>query len=391
MATSRCYHEGVAARKQTYSTKQLEQQLKESLERYELLAKATQDVIYDLDIRTAHVTWNDALSIRYGHTLTDEVATLEWWAGHIHPDDAFRVEEEINALLESRQQTWFSEYRFQKADGEYAFVRDRAFVLRDANGAVQRIIGSMLDITDQKQLDRAKDEFLSLVSHQLRTPLTIVRMLSGMLAGGQTGELSPLQQGYAQQIAEASARMVRLVGDILNISRLELGRISIRPLPVNVNTLIQTYIDELTPLAQEKGVRILFTPERTLPMVPLDAMVFGQILHNLLTNAIRYTLPDKGHIRVTFIRKDGAEYVLSVADNGIGIPKTAQAHIFDRFYRAANAKRSDATGTGLGLYLVKLAADAFGGRIWVESKPGRGATFYIGIPQAGMQARDSVS
>lgn len=368
----------------------LEEQLKETVERYELLAKATNDVVYDLDIANATVTWNDALFTQYGYRQSEEVSSLEWWVSRIHPDDAFRVQEEVSALLNTKQETWFSEYRFQKADRDYVYVRDRAFVQRDAQGQIKRIIGSFLDITQQKQLDRTKDEFLSLVSHQLRTPLTVIRMFSDMLSTGRAGKLSALQKHYAHQISDASVRMIALVGDILNISRLELDRITIAPVATDVNKLIATHIEEVVPLAAAKGAIISFSPTLDVSYVSIDPTVFGQVIHNLLTNAVRYSPVSTGRIVVRFVR-DGHSFLLSVHDNGIGIPAKARAHIFERFYRADNAVDFDGAGTGLGLYLVKLIVDACEGKIWVKSNAPQGTVFYVRLPGKGMQARKAGS
>ena len=376
--------------KRRSSKRQLEEQLEETIERHELLAKATNDVIYDLDIKHATVTWNEALFTHYGYDHSPEVSTLEWWAAHIHPDDAFRVQEEIGELLNSQQQTWYSEYRFLKADGSYASVRDRAFVLRDKKGALLRIIGSFLDITGQKNLDRAKDEFMSLVSHQLRTPLTIIRMYSEILGSGMAGDLTSQQQKYVDQIAEGGSRMIKLVGDILNISRLELERIKISPSPCDVNALIQTHIEELTPIANERHIRIRFTPDRTLPKLNVDPVIFGQIMYNLLSNAIRYSRNGQGEVTVSFV-KTSEGYTLNVTDNGIGIPLRAQPHIFKRFFRANNALKFEGGGTGLGLYMVQLIVETFKGKVWFESRIGTGSTFHVLFPPSGMQSKQSDS
>jgi len=119
------------------------------------------------------------------------------------------------------------------------------------------------------------------------------------------------------------------------------------------------------------------------PEVSLDGTIYTQTLHNLLTNAIRYTLPQKGRITVG-LKKETEGYVLSVCDNGIGVPKDAQEHVFERFYRAKNALGIETQGSGLGLYLVKVMTDAYGGKIWFESSEGEGTSFYVLIPERGM-------
>lgn len=365
-------------------TRHLQQQLHESAERYALVAKATNDVIYDLDLRSASVVWNEALYTQYGYKRSEPANTLEWWTRHIHPEDAIRIENELTHWLGSGEDTWHSEYRFQKADGSYAAVRDRAFVLRGPAGEPLRIIGSFLDITQQKELERAKDEFISLVSHQLRTPLTIIRMSADILAKGMAGPLNDAQRAYAAHITDASVRLIRLVGNILNISRVELDRVTIEPEPGDISSLIQQSIDELTPLFQEKGAQVTFRPGAGIEPMPLDPIIFSQIMLNLLTNATQYLRQGQGRIAVG-LEKQRQGIVVSVSDNGIGIPRSAQPHIFKRFFRAPNAAHVE--GTGLGLYLLKLIVHSFGGRIWFESTLHKGTTFFVQIPPQGMQPK----
>jgi PAS domain S-box-containing protein len=361
----------------------LESQLQETIKRYELIFKATNDVLYELDLPKGSVVWNEALYTQYGYSRDEKADQLEWWAGHIHPDDALRLEHELSEWFEGKQDTWQAEYRFRKANGNYVYIRDRGVVQRASDGTPLRIIGSFLDITQQKQLDRAKDEFISLVSHQLRTPLTVIRLYSQMLTDGLLGQLTDDQEAHVRHITDASTNLIKLVGDILDISRVELGHIIFEPTASNVNKSLEVCIQEVLPLATEKGVMLRFHPKPKLARVALDKTIFDQIVHNLLTNAIRYTEPKRGLIEITFGRSSDG-YLLSVRDNGIGIPKAAQPHIFNRFYRAENAINIQEQGTGLGLYLVKLMVDTFGGKVWFESAKGKGTTFYVQFPPHGM-------
>jgi PAS domain S-box-containing protein len=187
---------------------------------YELVFKATNDVLYDLDVINDRVIWNDALYTQYGYHHSAVVNTLEWWVQHIHPDDALQVENNISDWLEGNADTWQTEYRFANADGTYKNVRDRGYVIRSADGKPLRIIGSLLDITQQKQLDVAKDEFISLVSHQLRTPLTVIRTYAEMLSQGIFGPISSQQKTEIERITGSSVRLIKLVSNILYVSKL---------------------------------------------------------------------------------------------------------------------------------------------------------------------------
>lgn len=369
---------------QANSTNDLEKRLRETILRYELIFKATNDVLYDLDLEKGTVVWNEALYTQYGYDKNEPASELEWWTSHVHPDDALRLEREISEWFAGKHNTWQAEYRFRKADGTYVYVRDRGVVHRGPDGSPLRIIGSFLDITHQKQLERAKNEFISLVSHQLRTPLTIIRLHSEMLTSGMLGELSQAQTAHIAEITNASVRLIHLVDGILDVSRAELGHMVSRPVPEDPNKLLNACIKEVAPIAEQKGIMIHFMP-KAIPSIPLDASLFGHIVNNLLTNAIRYTLPGKGIVRVSFMRNQEG-YILCVKDNGIGIPRAARPHIFGRFYRADNTANITEQGTGLGLYLVKIMTEASGGTIWFESRRGKGTTFYVQFPRQGMVA-----
>jgi PAS domain S-box-containing protein len=358
--------------------------LQDALKRYELIFQATHDVLYDLDLETGKVSWNDALYTQYGYSQRERVGTLEWWTGHVHPDDALQLERKATELFESASHSWSSEYRFRRADGGYNYVRDRGLLVRDRDGAPARIIGSLLDVTPQKQLDIAKDEFISLVSHQLRTPLTVIRVYGEMLTGGMFGDLTVEQAQWIKNMTNSSARLIDVVGDILNVSRLDLGRIRISAQQHDLSRLMDNCVRDVQPFADERQVTLALHLPKQPVMADVDDVVFAQIVHNLLTNAIRYTRPSKGQVDIELkSRKNG--YLLSVADNGIGIPKSAQPHVFERFYRAKNALAVDVQGSGLGLYLVKVMCDAFGGKIWFETEKGKGTVFHVLIPRAGMQ------
>jgi two-component system CheB/CheR fusion protein len=366
-------------------TNELEDQLRETLQRYELIFKATNDVLYDLDLSNGTIIWNEALYTQYGYDRGEEINHLEWWAEHVHPDDALRLEDEMSRWFEGLEDTWQAEYRFRTADDSYVFVKDRGAVHRAPDGSPIRIIGSFLDITRQKQLANAKDEFISLVSHQLRTPLTAIRVYSEMLTADMFGQLHNDQKAPVQHITDASVRLIKLVDNILNISRVELGHVISVPLLKNVNEFLQAQIDEVQPLAIEKGVTIHFQPDTKIKKIPIDTTIFGQVVHNLLTNAVHYTKAQEGIIDVTF-KPNSDGYLLTVHDNGIGIPKSAQPYVFNRFYRADNARNLKEHGTGLGLYLIKLMTETTGCSVWFESQKNKGTTFYIQVPPEGMRA-----
>lgn len=247
------------------------------------------------------------------------------------------------------------------------------------------------DITHLKAIDKMKTEFVAVASHQLRTPLTPIMLFSEMLLNDNTGELNDIQREYLETINKSSRRMIELVNDLLNVSRLETGRLKISPSPTKMEDFIADVISEVEPVAKKKGCKIVFTrPESNLPTVWIDQSLVRQVIHNLITNAIRYTPAENGEIIVS-VSQDGGEYTISVRDNGIGIPAEAQPRIFEKFFRADNAIMKEAEGSGLGMYVAKMVVEASGGKIWFESPVNGqdyGTMFSVSIPAHGMVARD---
>ena len=258
----------------------------------------------------------------------------------------------------------------------------------------KNIIGGAIilhDITHIKEIDRMKTEFVSVASHQLRTPLTPLRLFSEMLLNGEVGKLNPKQKEYIEAISQSTQRMIKLVNDLLNVSRIETGRLKIEPKLIQIEDFIQSIIDEAVPVANSHRCRFIFNkPKIKLPKIPIDPTLVRQVIHNLITNAIRYSSKKQCDIVVTLARKSH-DYIISVKDNGIGIPENIQSRIFEKFFRADNAQKAEADGSGLGLYVAKMIIEASGGEIWFESPPKsekRGTIFYVSIPAKGMMKKE---
>jgi signal transduction histidine kinase len=223
-------------------------------------------------------------------------------------------------------------------------------------------------------LDEAKDDFISMASHQLRTPLTSVKGYTSMVLEGDAGKLTAQQKKLLSQSFESAQRMVYLIADLLNVSRLKTGKFVVESAPVNLADVIKEELEQLTATAASHSVRITYEKPKKFPLLYLDETKIRQVIMNFVDNAIYYTTGQKGHIKVSL--KDTPSTVeFRVEDNGIGVPKSEQHHLFTKFYRAGNARKARPDGTGLGLFMAKKVILAQGGALIFESQEGKGSTF----------------
>ncbi len=235
-----------------------------------------------------------------------------------------------------------------------------------------------------QKLDKLKSEFISVISHQLRTPLTASRWALESLAKGQKGKLTVQEKETVTDLQSTNNRLIKQVNELLNVSRIEEGRIRIDPQPLDLVPIIKSIVHEFMPIAEKMKLTVVEKYAK-LPPINLDEGVITKALHNFISNGIKYNTPGK-KLEVT-LKKDGANALLIVKDQGIGIPEAEQKNIFQRFYRASNASTSETEGTGLGMYIAKSAIEISGGKVWFESAPGKGTTFYVSLPLAGSKAQ----
>ncbi|MBI4993471.1 PAS domain S-box protein [Candidatus Wolfebacteria bacterium] len=241
------------------------------------------------------------------------------------------------------------------------------------------------DITKEQEVDKAKSEFISLASHQLRTPPTIINWHIEMLLKGTIGNVNDKQREYLKEINTANLRMIDLVNSLLNISRIELGTFVFEQHPVDIVEIAKDWVRGLSQQIKDKKINIVENYDADTPLVPADENIIGIIFQNLITNAIKYA-PENGRISVDILRHP-PDVIIKVSDNGCGIPKSEQKKIFTKFFRASNAKEADPEGNGLGLYIVKSMVEQIGGKIWFESEEGKGAIFFVSIPSVATRQK----
>lgn len=246
---------------------------------------------------------------------------------------------------------------------------------------VTGVVQVIRDVSREKEIDRMKTEFISLASHQLRTPLSAMRWYSEMLLAGDAGKLTEQQLSFVTHISDSSDRMIALVNALLNISRIESGRIVIDAKPTELREFVAGVVAELSPRAQAKNQQIITNIHSRLPPVALDKKLVREVFVNLITNAIKYT-PDGGEILI-FISKKGDKVMVQVSDTGYGIPPGEKSKVFEKFYRGSNITKIETDGTGLGLYLVKAIVESSGGEISFRSDAQKGTTFWFTLPING--------
>ena len=242
------------------------------------------------------------------------------------------------------------------------------------------------DITKEKEIDKAKTEFVSLASHQLRTPLTSINWYTEMLLAGDAGVISPEQKKYLEEIYTGNQRMVDLVNSLLNASRLELGTFTVDSVPTDIKQIAEKVVQELEPDVFKRKLELTEEYDKELPLINADPKLLRMVIQNLLSNAVKYT-PEKGTINFS-ITKNENEFLITVKDTGYGIRKEQQNKIFTKMFRADNVREKDAEGTGLGLYIVKAVVEHSGGKIWFESEEDVGTTFHVTLPLSGMRKRE---
>ncbi|MBU4369779.1 PAS domain-containing protein [Patescibacteria group bacterium] len=275
-----------------------------------------------------------------------------------------------------------------KKDNEKIPVAGSAAPLKDSDGNVISCVVVFRDVSKEREIDQAKTEFVSLASHQLRTPLSTVSWYAEMLLDEDVGKINKDQKKYLQALYDANHRMVELVNALLNVSRIELGTFAIDPEPIKFLEIADSVIKEQTQQIKEKGLKIEKNYAIDLPIINADPRLLRIILQNLISNAVKYT-PEKGSITIEISKKD-SDILVKVKDTGYGIPKSQQSKIFNKLFRADNVLNKDCDGTGLGLYIVKSVVEQSGGKIWFESEENEGTTFFTTIPLIGMKKKKGV-
>lgn len=353
------------------------------LEQYKIAFESTSDHIVLTDVDGFIVFANNAVTNITGYSTSEILGTKagKLWGG-LMPRNFY---EQLWHTIKEEKKPFRGEIHNRRKDGSDYIAWASISPVIDEHGEVRGFVGLERDITREKEIDRAKTEFVGLASHQLRTPLTAINWYSELLLSTDAGVLTAKQKDYVHEIAAGSQRMTALVNALLNVARIEAGTFSVSPERVYLQEIIETVLKENQPRIQAKKLHIVHEVDVAAAVVNVDRQLMYIIVQNLVTNALKYT-PDNGTVTVKY-GIDHGRPVLTVSDTGLGIPTTQQDKIFTKLFRADNVRDRESEGTGLGLYIVKSILDHTNGTITFSSKENKGSTFVVTLSPDGMQPK----
>jgi PAS domain S-box-containing protein len=394
--------------------KRAEEEIRRSEERFQMAARATNDVIWDWDLTNGSVWWNRGIMSVFNYGPDDVVDSADWIAAHVHPDDLDTMTKGLREVMAAGGVFWSGEYRFRRADGSYADVCDRAFVIYDGSRTPVRVIGAMADISERKRamelleqrvasrtgelrtknqelehevnrrahverLLRATNEelkaFAYTVSHDLKAPLRGIAGYAAELDRRHRVGLSERALHCVRQIVTATNNLDRLIEDLLHYARLDSETPTATA--VKLGQVVEVILRDRNTTILEQGAEV--TVSLTATTVHAWERGLLQVLTNLIDNALKYSRhAHPSSIRIASHERDDA-WLIEVTDNGIGFDMKYHDRIFGLFDRLV--RQEDFEGTGAGLAIVKKVLDKMGGRIWAESVAAAGATFFVELPR----------
>ncbi|WP_205513574.1 chemotaxis protein CheB [Longitalea arenae] len=386
-----------------------------SEERFRLVARATNDTLWDWDFTANKVWWSDAFRKTFGYEETG--MTRQDWMQHIHPDDRERVKSSIHTAIHENHHQWSQEYRFRKADGDYANVLDRGYILHNEFSVPYRMLGSMLDLTAlrkaEQEIKRMNEEleekvkqrteqlqemnrelqssnrdlqlFASVASHDLQEPLRKIHMLTKIVKDRHEGNLPAETVVYLNKIMQSAMRMKALVNNILHFSKLS-NEVSVF-IKTDVAQIIREVREDFEMVIREKNAEIRVTE---IPPLEVIRPHIQQVFQNLIGNALKFSRNDVSPVitisawrvnekSLTAPRDENGRWChIEVKDNGIGFDEQFKTRIFDLFQRLNSKDKFE--GTGIGLAIVKKIVEKHNGLVAANSREGQGAVFSILLP-----------
>ncbi len=378
--------------KDVSSRKNAEEQIRQTNERFEKITEATNDAIWDFNVVNNKLFWGKGFKTQFGYDPEEKPPSFEFLQSLIHPKDRAHVTQKINQYMSDDKSTnWFEEYRFLKADGNYALVIDRAVFIRDQEGKVTRVVGAMTDISYREEYEESLkklnaklkkhtreleisnaelEQFAYVASHDLQEPLRMVSSFLTQLERKYGDDLDEKARQYIHFAVDGAKRMRQIILDLLQFSRV--GNIEEEKESVDLNEIIDDFRILRQKVIQEKKATIT---SGKLPIIINYKTPVSQVFHNLLDNALKYNIEGVSPKIKIDVEDKKDHWLFSIEDNGIGIEETYFEKIFIIFQRLHDKETYD--GTGIGLAIVKKILENLNERIWVTSEVGKGTTFYF--------------
>ena len=351
----------------------------------QLLKRAAENDVFRLAVQSAFnhiiitdpdgvvVYANSAVERITGYSLDEVInATPRLWGGQMEPE----VYKELWHTIKEKKEPYKGTITNKRKDGTTYYAKAVISPILDDAGDVIGFIGTEEDVTKEHEVDRMKTEFISIAAHQLKTPLTTIQWNLENLAD-DVGEHESIAQAH-----EAVGRLVAMVTALLNITRIESGRLTVSPKETNITSLVQSLVTQSQPLLEQKKLSLTTDIAEGIAPIITDPHLVAEVVTNYLSNAIKYT-PEGGAVTVR-VAEEGKAVSIAVTDTGMGIPKEEHHRVFSKFFRSEEAKASATEGNGLGLYFVKIVADACNSSVHFESEEGKGSTFSIVIPKEAL-------
>lgn len=362
----------IGTTRDTTEEKNYEHQLVEREQKFRLLADSMPQLVWTGDAEGKVDYFSRAVCDYSG--LTPDLLKKGGWMQLVHPDDR---EENIKAWTQaiSSGKDYIFEHRLKRYDGEYRWQLSRAIPQRDANGKIQMWVGTSTDIQDMKEHDQQKDFFISMASHELKTPVTSIKGYVQILQGAYQKSEDAFLKRSLRIIDKQIATLTNLISDLLDVSKIKSGSLVLNRENFCITSLTQEAITEITHINPDFSIH--FSRQSNVTIYA-DKGRIGQVLINFLTNAVKYS-PQSKEITVESYAEDN-QVITSVKDSGIGISKANQEKIFERFYRVEGKNEKTFPGFGIGLFIAAEIIKRHHGKIWVESEPDKGSVFYFSLP-----------
>ena len=370
--------------------KRIEQLLEESELRFRILTRATNEAVRDWNIDTDSLWWNHNVQTLFGYNEEDVGPANAWWSETVHPDDRDRVTTSLRTIVRGSEDFWSGEYRFHRADGSYADVFDRGYILRNHDGRAVRMISSIMDVTKLKhelelirahdaalESARLKSQFLANMSHEIRTPMNSIIGMTDILLHTP---LDAEQREFMEIVRVSGESLLTVINDILDFSKIEAGKLNFEMLDFEPRTVVEEMVAMLLEQTHAKNLYLSATVAPDVPAaVRGDAGRLRQVLMNLVSNAVKFTPHGGIDVRVTKESESDTHAFLrfEVTDTGIGVPEEARMCLFQPFSQVDASTTRKYGGTGLGLAICKQLVNLMAGQIGCDSVPHKGSTFWF--------------